>query len=96
MTNPDSPVPATDTVKKNPSVRAGFTVAVLDNEEFLFKVHGTQPGIIELHGLVEFARRNIDMQFKELTSEPDIAKTLDKLVESVQSLQDQINKLRAS
>lgn len=44
-------------VEKNQSgIRSGFTIAVLDNGDFAFQVHGpSSTGILELLGLLEVA-----------------------------------------
>jgi hypothetical protein len=48
-----------------PKVRAGFTIAVLDNEEFVFQIHGDKVGVIELSGLSSVAKSIIDQQIAD-------------------------------
>lgn len=58
----EQPAPAQQVQRK---VRVGFTAAVLEDGEFVFNIHGTSPGLVELHGLVEFAKKVVDAQMKD-------------------------------
>jgi hypothetical protein len=40
--------------------KAGFTIALGVDGRLIFKLHGQDPGLVELLGLAELARKNID------------------------------------
>jgi hypothetical protein len=86
-----------ENTESKPQVRAGFTVAVLDNGEFAFKVLGTDPGVIELHGLLEFSRKMLHTHLKEMmgTDEVLVLNKLEELQKQVENLRDTVSSLAA-
>lgn len=79
-------------------VRVGFTAAVLEDGEFVFNIHGTNPGLVELHGLLEFARKVIDTQMKDQLNidEAAILHRLEQLSTDVKELHERVKSLGAS
>lgn len=61
----------TDNSQK-PKIRSGFTVGVLDNEEFVFHIHGENTGVIELEGLLQVAKAVIDKELNQRFKTQDL------------------------
>jgi hypothetical protein len=95
---PESLSTPASTVPVQKKIRVGFTAAVLDDGEFVFNIHGTQPGLVELHGLVDFAKKVVDAQMAEQLhiGESAIIKRLDGLMQEVKTIQEEVAALRAS
>jgi hypothetical protein len=70
------------------TIRVGFTAAVLDDGEFVFNIHGTNPGLVELHGLVDFAKKVVDAQMKDQLNIDEAA-----VLAHIKILSDQIQEL---
>lgn len=79
-------------------VRVGLTAAVLEDGEFVFNIHGTNPGLVELLGLVEFAKKVVDAQLKDQLNidEAAVVEQLGKLKEEVTGLSERVRTLSAS
>lgn len=91
----EQPAPAQQPQRK---VRVGFTAAVLEDGEFVFNIHGTNPGLIELNGLVEFARKVVDAQMKDQLNidEAAILGHLNTLTKQVAEITEKVRSLSAS
>lgn len=79
-------------------VRVGFTAAVLEDGEFAFNIHGSNPGLVELHGLVEFAHKVIDAQMKDQLNIGDavVLTRLEELNKQVADLNERMKSLSAT
>lgn len=88
----EKPAPAQQAQRK---VRVGFTAAVLEDGEFVFNIHGTSPGLVELHGLVEFAKKVVDAQMKDQLNidEAAVLGRLEQLTKQVAEISTKVRSL---
>lgn len=63
----------TETTDPVSEIKIGFTVGILKNNEFVFNIHGENPGVVELLGLVQFAAKLVDIQLKEHLNLDEVA-----------------------
>lgn len=87
-----------DEPKKEPVLRAGFTVGIYDNGDMLLKFHGEELGMIELYGLLEFARTRIEynLRFKAPSVTTDALVQLLELKQQLKTVEAGINQLCGS
>lgn len=56
---PETEIPQQEEIKELPEVSCGYVVGIKPNGEFVFEVVGTEPGLVQLLGLHEYAKHRL-------------------------------------